>query len=256
MIDDHALYREGLRAVLARDRKLDVVAEAATAIEALARAIEGGYEQAIVDVTLPDCPGASLDLLRDPAAVDGDRLAGDERGCVRRQPQHGLRDLLGPTQSTDRLAGDELALDLRLAVREAVDHRSLDHPRAHGVDADVGSRELECRGARQADDPVLAGNVCGNPGEPDQAGDRRAVDDRAAALLLHLCDLVLHAQPHAFEVDRDDAVPVVLRAICGRRLLAFDACVVERAIDAAEGFDRAADRRTHVALLRHVAVDE
>jgi DNA-binding NarL/FixJ family response regulator len=66
LIDDHALYREGLRAVLACDPALQVVADAACARDAVELASRVKFELAVVDVNLPDRPGGSLtrDLVR------------------------------------------------------------------------------------------------------------------------------------------------------------------------------------------------
>jgi len=51
---------------------------------------------------------------------------------------------------------------------------------------------------------------------------RGGVDDRAARTLLeHLQDLVLHAQPHALEVDGDDTVEVLLGIVGGAERLAM-----------------------------------
>lgn len=60
LVDDHALYREGLRAVLGPDRSVEIVGEAGGAREATALAARVDFDVAIVDVTLPDRPGAAL----------------------------------------------------------------------------------------------------------------------------------------------------------------------------------------------------
>src|SRR4051812_18155705 len=69
---------------------------------------------------------------------------------------------------------------------------------------------------RQADHAVLGGDVGADPGVAGQRADRRVVDDRAAALALHLPQLVLHAAPHATQVDPDNAVPFLAGAVGGR----------------------------------------
>lgn len=60
LIDDHALFREGLRAVIATNRNIEVVAEAASAREAFAAAARVAFELAIVDVMLPDQSGLAV----------------------------------------------------------------------------------------------------------------------------------------------------------------------------------------------------
>lgn len=60
LIDDHALFREGLRAVLASDHLLDVVGDAANAREAIDLATRVPFDIAVLDVMLPDQPGPLL----------------------------------------------------------------------------------------------------------------------------------------------------------------------------------------------------
>ncbi len=60
LVDDHPLYRCGLRTVLTRRRLLDCVAEAGTAQEALAIASEMAFDIALVDLVLPVMDGVAL----------------------------------------------------------------------------------------------------------------------------------------------------------------------------------------------------
>lgn len=53
LADDHALVRQGLRMVLEREPDIDVVAEAGDGVEAVERALEGGIDLAILDVSMP-----------------------------------------------------------------------------------------------------------------------------------------------------------------------------------------------------------
>ena len=62
---------------------------------------------------------------------------------------------------------------------------------------------------------VLGGVVGGAARQPDQPAERRAVDDRAAALFAHLPQLVLHARPDAAQVDRVHAVEGLGRLVGG-----------------------------------------
>jgi DNA-binding NarL/FixJ family response regulator len=57
LADDHAVVRRGLRLVLDAEPDLEVVAEAGDGSEALDRALEGGVELAILDVTMPRMTG-------------------------------------------------------------------------------------------------------------------------------------------------------------------------------------------------------
>lgn len=60
LVDDHQLFRDGLRALLTRHRDLDVVAEAGDAREALERCERVEHDVALVDVTLPGPNGIAL----------------------------------------------------------------------------------------------------------------------------------------------------------------------------------------------------
>lgn len=57
LVDDHSIVRAGLRAVLAGDSSLDVIAEAGTAAEALRRVEQYRPDVVLMDVRLPDQSG-------------------------------------------------------------------------------------------------------------------------------------------------------------------------------------------------------
>jgi DNA-binding NarL/FixJ family response regulator len=60
LVDDHAIVREGLRAILDGEPGLKVVGEAANGREALASAVELNPDLAIVDVSMPEMNGAQV----------------------------------------------------------------------------------------------------------------------------------------------------------------------------------------------------
>ena len=60
VVDDHALFREGLRMVLERDPRFKVLGEASTAKEAYALIGEILPDIAVVDISLPDKSGILL----------------------------------------------------------------------------------------------------------------------------------------------------------------------------------------------------
>jgi DNA-binding NarL/FixJ family response regulator len=66
LADDHAVVRSGLRAVLDGEPDIEVVAEAADGNEALQRALAGGVDLAIFDVSMPKLTGlqATAELQR------------------------------------------------------------------------------------------------------------------------------------------------------------------------------------------------
>ncbi|WP_300162550.1 response regulator transcription factor [Solidesulfovibrio sp.] len=57
LVDDHPLFREGLRAILGREAGYTVVGEAGTAAEALRLAAELAPDVVLLDVGLPDAGG-------------------------------------------------------------------------------------------------------------------------------------------------------------------------------------------------------
>lgn len=60
IVDDHPLFREGLKAILRRDTGLAVVAEAGSVLEALQVAKETRPDVALIDISLPDRSGIHL----------------------------------------------------------------------------------------------------------------------------------------------------------------------------------------------------
>jgi DNA-binding NarL/FixJ family response regulator len=60
LLDDHQIVREGVRRLLEADGDLEVVGEAATAAEALARIEASRPDVAVLDVRLPDGDGISV----------------------------------------------------------------------------------------------------------------------------------------------------------------------------------------------------
>ena len=63
VVDDQALFREGLRAVLSADPELDVIGEAGSVSQALAQIPALQPDVAVLDVRLPD--GNGIELCRD-----------------------------------------------------------------------------------------------------------------------------------------------------------------------------------------------
>jgi DNA-binding NarL/FixJ family response regulator len=63
LLDDHEVVREGVRRLLEVDGELEVVGEAATAAEALARIPPARPDVAVLDVRLPD--GDGIDVCRE-----------------------------------------------------------------------------------------------------------------------------------------------------------------------------------------------
>lgn len=60
LVDDHPMFRAGLRTLLARDARLHIVAEASSVSEALAIASRQPLDVAVVDMVIPDLGGPAL----------------------------------------------------------------------------------------------------------------------------------------------------------------------------------------------------
>lgn len=67
LIDDHPLFREGLKTILRRDTAFDVAGEAGTAQEGMRAALRLRPDLAVVDISLPDKSG--IQLVRELAAA-------------------------------------------------------------------------------------------------------------------------------------------------------------------------------------------
>jgi hypothetical protein len=93
--------------------------------------------------------------------------------------------------------------------------------------------------------------VVGDAG--DAAGDRGLVDDRPAAVLPHLRDLMLHAVIGALQIRVDNRAEILRRQVEGR---AGDlgGRVVDGDLEPAEARDRRRHERLHVRLFRDVGV--
>src|SRR5699024_4501847 len=117
-------------------------------------------------------------LIRDRRSADADGLAAvDDEGVtdgesaeVRAQPQGRRGDLLGSAHATDRFLGDDAGTALGGASGEATHHRGLDDARADRVDADPLGRDLQRRGLRHSDDPVLGGGIGGLTADAHDTG--------------------------------------------------------------------------------------
>src|SRR5690606_6928110 len=108
---------------------------------------------------------------------------------------------------------------------------------------------------RQAHHAVLGRRVGRGVGEAYQPEDGCGVDDGPAAALQHHGDLVLHAPPHAGQVDVDDPLPCVLRVLVGGGQRAFDTRVVEGHVQPTEAIDGQLHHGLDVLIFGDVGLD-
>src|SRR5438105_8432233 len=190
------------------------------------------------------------------APVDRDGLADDEAGPIAAQPEHRVRDLLGAAVATDRHQLQHFLERFLLTLRDhLLGHRRPDHARADGVDPDAPGRVLQRRALGQAEHAMLRRVVRAPPGAAHEPPERRAVHDRAAALLPHLAQLELHAAPDAAEVNGHHPVVVVARGVGRFRQDVLDARVVVRRVQTAEGGHRLIDHRLHLRVIGPVTAN-
>ncbi len=93
--DDHAVVREGLKAVLEREPDLQVVAEAADGLDAVAAGRRGDIDLAILDVAMPGMTGlqAAREITRRRGPADPDAVDVRPRAVLLRGPGRRRRRL-------------------------------------------------------------------------------------------------------------------------------------------------------------------
>ena len=102
-------------------------------------------------------------------------------------------------------------------------------------------------------EPGLAGAVGRTQRRGAQRRDRGDVDDGAAAMLAHQRRRRLGAQERPGEVDREDAIPVLVRGVEQRREHR-DPGIVDQRVEPAKTFAQRVHRRCHGLRIRDVAM--
>src|SRR5437868_1370873 len=195
-------------------------------------------------------------LLNGLAAIDDHGAADDEASPIRTEPDDGIGDLFWPPHPSDWFLRDHPRALLIGAAGEAIHHRRVDIARANDVNANILRGVIEGRRPGEADHAVFCSGISWAAFDSDDAGTRGGVDDRAASLLEHEGDLVLHAQEYAAEVDVDDPFPLLQVVVRGRSGLPWlNACVIEGKIQASESFDGLIQSRLQVLDACYVAPD-
>src|SRR5471030_1675289 len=193
---------------------------------------------------------------RGVTAVQQIRLAVDVARLVAAEEQHQVGDVLRRGGALGRHGGDEAGLGLLVAADDAVQHRRVDRTWRSVVDAHAGSCHFQRGRLGQAVDGMLAGYVQRGARQADLAGDRRDVDDAAAALRNHYRQLIFQAEEDAQHVGVEDGV-VVLDGLAGDRAAdAFVAGVVDGDVEAAVAGHGRFDELPHVVFLADVGQHE
>lgn len=129
LVEDHPVFRMGIRQVLEADGDLRVVAEAATLGEALREARAVPFDLALVDVSLPDGNGLNLPALLREAQVNLPVLVvsmHDERAFAEQALAVGAVGYVSKAAPPDTLLGAiRVALSGQLAVSATVVDRAL-----------------------------------------------------------------------------------------------------------------------------------
>ena len=60
LVDDHNLYRQGIKDMLAQDSEIEVAGEANNGQDALKMIRDNGYEVIVLDITMPDMDGIEV----------------------------------------------------------------------------------------------------------------------------------------------------------------------------------------------------
>lgn len=137
LIDDHAIVREGFKRLFQNSGRLEVVAEAGDAVEALEAVASARMEVAIVDLSLGTPDGGFL-LLRDLARV-APKLRRvvvsmhDDPGVVMRALDYGAQGYVTKAAALAELVGViERVLRGETALSSDVE-RALEQPLGHGL---------------------------------------------------------------------------------------------------------------------------
>src|SRR5437870_9761779 len=197
----------------------------------------------------------SLLSARGVSAVDNERVA-DHEACARAaKPKNSSGDLLRLTKSANRLVSQDLFHGVRFLSQHVRNHRRIDRPRAHRIDANSSGGIFERSALRQPDHSVLGCMIGCSARDSDQTANRSVVDNGAASLLSHLAQFVLHAVPHAAQIDSVYAVEFLAGHISyfhGRRLYAR---VIERRIEATESGHSLRNHYCYFSLVGDIATD-
>src|SRR5437879_3584430 len=114
------------------------------------------------------------------AAIQSERVTNHETCAWAAKPKNSGGDLLGPAKPPNRLVFHQLFHGFRLTDQHARDHRRIDDPRAHRIDADAPRGVFQSGALSESEHPVLASVIRCPASQAHESAERRTIDDRAA----------------------------------------------------------------------------
>src|SRR6266566_9254202 len=119
------------------------------------------------------------------SAINNERVTDHEACAGATQPKNGSGDFLRSTKSANRHVSHDLFHSVWFLSQHLRNHRRIDRPRTHSIDADSSGGIFERGALRQADHSMLGCMVGCSTGDAAQTANRGGVDDGAASLLAH-----------------------------------------------------------------------
>lgn len=205
-----------------------------------------------------------LILSSSPAEVHGEGGAGDYGGGVGAEVGGEVGDFGGLDEALhggggehdvfDHLVGRHL-VGLGLVGDLVVDEGGADVGGADEVGGDAVLAALQGRGAGEAEEAVLGGDVAGLEGRGDEGVDGADVDDAAPFLLFHRRPAVAGEEERGGEHEGEHALPLVLGKFLDRRYVLV-AGVVDEDVDGAVQAQGFIDELAAAVAAREVGGDE
>src|SRR5216684_3799503 len=189
------------------------------------------------------------------AAVDGDNLAGNERGRGGSEKDDRAGNFVGLAHPTQRNGRHQRRLVLGVAG-EAIEHAGVGRPGCDGVDAHTRGSALERRGFGDAFDGVLAADIDRGTGGTLMTVGRGDVDDAAALLRRHHAQLMFQAEQHAEHIGVEGGGVALGGLIDDQARLALGTGIVDGGIDPAEAGHGLIDQVAHLVFVTDVGLDE
>src|SRR6266487_5056496 len=183
------------------------------------------------------------------ATVHEERVTDHKAGTRAAEPEDGCGNLLRLAEAPDWFVLHHFVQDFGITADHRLHHWRLDRTWTDRVDADATGSVFEGGSLGQADHAVLGSVIGRQSGVADDAADRRAIDNGAAALPEHLAQLLLHATPHTAQVDRHHAIPLVAADVSRFDTALHEARLLECGVQPPEADHRSFDHRCHLIVI-------